>query len=358
MKTTKRNARTTTIFNGIMTAIIRRYGIKEDMSLKEMYDAAALAIIDHLNFIDKNGKTILNTIGKNKELTNTIRRLSFPKLAEYSLGDETIKENIIKELSVFSFNDYNPELVKDYDIIDIRREYSKCRIDYGVFSSDTNSTFLQELLDQYRLDKFHKESYLFLIEFEDIFGYQCITRKEFDRIRYIIFGDLSIYDVMNGYMIPGFTTCLLNQKYFVHSIPTNDDGKIASRYGNKGVISKVIDDELIPRTSGTVETVNCTYSVYDYEKILDSIVFKKIRNMLLSFGRGVSQEEIYEICGTLVMDSFRQSFKYLIPDHYSADDVKHRISIILKNEFQLKHAILTDDKKIYPAYQERQESNI
>ena len=171
MKTTKRNARTTTIFNGIMTAIIRRYGIKEDMSLKEMYDTAALAIIDHLNFIDKNGKTILNTIGKNKVLTNTIRRLSFPKLAEYSLGDETIKENIIKELSVFSFNDYNPELVKDYDIIDIRREYSKCRIDYGVFSSDTNSTFLQKLLDQYRLDKFHKESYLFLIEFEDIFGY-------------------------------------------------------------------------------------------------------------------------------------------------------------------------------------------
>lgn len=338
MKTTKRNARTTTIFNGIMTAIIRRYGIKEDMSLKEMYDTAALAIIDHLNFIDKNGKTILNTIGKNKVLTNTIRRLSFPKLAEYSLGDETIKENIIKELSVFSFNDYNPELVKDYDIIDIRREYSKCRIDYGVFSSDTNSTFLQKLLDQYRLDKFHKESYLFLIEFEDIFGYQCITRKEFDRIRYIIFGDLSIYDVMNGYMIPGFTTCLLNQKYSVRSIPT--------------------DDELIPRTSGTVETVNCTYSAYDYEKILDSIVFKKIRNMLLSFGKGVSQEEIYEICGTLVMDSFRQSFKYLIPDHYSADDVKCRISIILKNEFQLKHAILTDDKKIYPAYQERQESNI
>lgn len=322
MKTTKRNARTTTIFNGIMTAIIRRYGIKEDMSLKEMYDTAALSIVDDFNFIDKNGKTIYNTIGKNKELTNTIWGLSFPRLAEYLFRDETIQANIIKEFSVFSFDDYNSELVKDYDIIDIRREYSKHGIDYDILRSNTNSTFLQGLFDQYRLDKFHKESYLFLIEFETIFGHQCITRKEFDRIRYIIFSDLSIYDVMNGYMIPGYTICLLRQKYFVEAAAISSETE------------------------------------YDCEKILNSIVFKKIRNMLLSFGRGVSQEEIYDICVTLVMDSFRQSFKHLIPDHYSADDVKHRISIILKNEFQLKHAILTDDKKIYPAYQERQESNI
>ena len=220
MKTTKRNARTTTIFNGIMTAIIKRYGINEDMSLKEMYDAAALSIIDDFNFIDKNGKTIYNSIDGGKEITNTVR---FPKLAEYSFGDETIKANIIKELSVFSFDDYNPELVKDYDIIDIRREYSKYGINYGVSRSYTNSTFLQELLDQYRLDKFHKESYLFLIEFETIFGYQCITRKEFDRIRYIIFRDLSIYDIMNGYMIPGSITCLLRQKYSVIAIAISSE---------------------------------------------------------------------------------------------------------------------------------------
>ena len=60
MKTTKRNARTATIFNNIMTGILRHYGIKEDMSLKEMYDAAALSIIDDFNFIDKNGKTPLD----------------------------------------------------------------------------------------------------------------------------------------------------------------------------------------------------------------------------------------------------------------------------------------------------------
>lgn len=246
MKTAKRNARTATIFNNIMTGILRHYGIKEDMSLKEMYDAAALSIIDDFNFIDKNGKTIYNSIDGGKEITNTVR---FPKLSEYSLGDETIQANIIKELSVFSFDDYNPELVKDYDINDIKREYNKYGIDYDVSRSDTNSTFLQELLDQYRLDKFHKESYLFLIEFETIFGHQCITRKEFDRIRYIIFRDLSIYDVMNGYMIPGYITCLLRQKYSVIAIA------ISSETG------------------------------YDYEKILSNIVFKKIKNMLLSFGR-------------------------------------------------------------------------
>ena len=319
MKTTKRNARTTTIFNGIMTAIIRRYGIKEDMSLKEMYDAAALTTIDGFNFIDKNGKTIYNSIDGDKEITNTVR---FPKLTEYSFRDETIQANIIKELSVFSFDDYNPELVKDYDINDIRREYSKYGIDYGVSRYDTNSTFLQELIDQYRLDKFHKESYLFLIEFETIFGHQCITRKEFDRIRYIIFRDSTIYDVMNGYMIPGYITCLLRQKYSVIAIA------ISSETG------------------------------YDYEKILSNIVFKKIKNMLLSFGRGVSQEEIYDICGTIML-ALNPSLKYLISDyHYPIFKERVRISDILKNKFQLRHAILIDDEKIYPAYQERQESNI
>ena len=325
MKTAKRNARTATIFNGIMTAIIRHYGIKEDMSLKEMYDAAALSIIDDFNFIDKNGKTIYNSIDGGKEITNTVR---FPKLTEYSFRDETIQANIIKELSVFSFDDYNPELVKDYDINDIKREYNKYGIDYDVSRSDTNSTFLQELIDQYRLDKFHKESYLFLIEFETIFGHQCITRKEIDRIRYIIFRDLSIYDVMNGYMIPGSITCLLRQKYSVIAIA------ISSETG------------------------------YDYKKILSNIVFKKIKNMLLSFGRGVSQEEIYDICESIML-ALNPSLKYLTPDfHYPIFKerieklFKDRSSFIPKNKFQLKHAIFTDDKKIYPAYQERQESNI
>ena len=178
------------------------------------------------------------------------------------------------------------------------------------------------------MDKFHKESYLFLIEFETIFGHQCITRKEFDRIRYIIFRDLSIYDVMNGYMIPGYITCLLRQKYSVIAIA------ISSETG------------------------------YDYEKILSNIVFKKIKNMFLSFGRGVSQEEIYDICGSIML-ALNPSLKYLTPDfHYPIFKerieklFKDRSSFIPKNEFQLKHILLTDGKKNYCAYQERQESNI
>ena len=92
MKTTKRNARTATIFNNIMTGILRHYGIKEDMSVKEMYDAAALSIIDDFNFIDKNGKTIYNSIDGGKEITNTVR---FPKLAEYSLGDHGLLKSFL-----------------------------------------------------------------------------------------------------------------------------------------------------------------------------------------------------------------------------------------------------------------------
>ena len=93
------------------------------------------------------------------------------------------------------------------------------------------------------------------------------------------------------------------------SVPADDGDKITSRYGGKGVISKVIDDELIPRTSGTVETVN-------YVKILNSIVFKKIRNMLLSFGRGLSQKEIYDICRSFVY-ILNPSLKHLVSDYYS-----------------------------------------
>ena len=172
----------------------------------------------------------------------------------------------------------------------------------------SESYFIRDLCKDYIRRAHQKKNYRALILFETIFGYQFLTRKQIDRIRYITFSDGEIYDVMNGYMIPGHVICLLKQKY-IHSIPTNDDGKIASRYGGKSVISKVIDDELIPRTSGTVETAN-------YVKILNSIVFKKIRNMLLSFGRGLSQKEIYDICRSFVY-ILNPSLKHLVSDYYS-----------------------------------------
>ena len=59
------------------------------------------------------------------------------------------------------------------------------------------------------------------------------------------------------------------------------------------------------------------------------------------------------------MLALNPSLKYLIPDyHYPIFMERVKISDILKNEFQLRHAVLIDDEKIYPAYQERQESNI
>lgn len=344
MKTAKRNARTEKIFNNVMHAVTSMYSIYRKRKLRSVYDILEEKDDFIFHFLDADGKVIYNTFGPNKDLINKGRRVSLVDSDNYIKVINPETRQFFIDIHKFDINQFDNDTFISY-LID--------RID-----SLSESYFIRDLCKDYIRRAHQEKNYRALILFETIFGYQFLTRKQIDRIRYITFSDDEIYDVMNGYMIPGHVICLLKQKYFVHSIPTNDDGKIASRYGNKGVISKVIDNELMPRTSGTVETVNCTYSAYDYEKILDSIVFKKIRNMLLSFGRGVSQEEIYEICGTLVMDSFRQSFKYLIPDHYSADDVKHRISIILKNEFQLKHAILTDDKKIYPAYQERQESNI
>ena len=316
MKTAKRNARTVTIFNNVMHAVTSMYGIYRKRKLRSVYDILEEKDDFIFHFLDADGKVIYNTFGPNKDLINKGRRVSLVDSDNYIKVINPETRQFFIDIHKFDINQFDNDTFISY-LID--------RID-----NLSESYFIRDLCKDYIRRAHQEKNYRALILFETIFGYQFLTRKQIDRIRYITFSDDVIYDIMNGYMIPGHVICLLKQKYFVRSIPT--------------------DDELIPRTSGTVETVNCTYSAYDYEKILDSIVFKKIRNMLLSFGRGVSQEEIYEICGTLVMDSFRQSFKYLIPDHYSADDVKHRISIILKNEFQLKHAILTDDKKIYPAY--------
>ena len=44
------------------------------------------------------------------------------------------------------------------------------------------------------------------------------------------------------------------------SVPADDGDKITSRYGGKGVISKVIDDELMPRISGTDEIVDLIWN--------------------------------------------------------------------------------------------------
>ena len=282
MKTEKRNARTTKIFNGIMTGLMRKYNIKEDISLKQIYDAIP---VSGFNFLDTNGNIICNSIGK-----DFIRGLSFPKLTTYIFSGIETKSSIIKEFSLFSFDKYDLNLVKDYDITDIKREFSKYGVDYGISKSNT-STFLKSLFDNYRLDKFHKRSYLFLIEFETIFGYHCMSRKEFDRIRYIYFDDTSIYDVMNGYMIPGVVIYNLSKKYY-------------------------LDTTIEYNISNNIEFP------YDCSRInILKLVFPKIKNMLCDIGSGRSEEEIYDFCSAIMFNFCRPSLKHLISENAKCRDL-------------------------------------
>ena len=287
MKTEKRNARTATIFNNVMYAVTSMY----ERKLCSVYNKKDDFIF---HFLDTDGKVIYNTFGPNKDLINKGRRVSLVDSDNYIKVINPETRQFFIDIHKFDNNQFDNDTFISYLIE---------RID-----SLSESYFIRDLCKDYIRRAHQEKNYRALILFETIFGYQFLTRKQIDRIRYITFSDSSMYDVMNGYMIPGHVICLLKQKY-IHSIPTNDDGKIASRYGDKGVISKVIDDELIPRTSGTVETVN-------YVKILNSIVFKKIRNMLLSFGRGLSQKEIYDICRSFVY-ILNPSLKHLVSDYYS-----------------------------------------
>ena len=287
MKTAKRNARTATIFNNVMYAVTSMH----ERKLGSVYDKKDDFIF---HFLDTDGKVIYNTFGPNKDLINKGRRVSLVDSDNYIKVINPETRQFFIDIHKFDINQFDNDTFISYLIE---------RID-----SLSESYFIRDLCKDYIRRAHQKKNYRALILFETIFGYQFLTRKQIDRIRYITFSDGEIYDVMNGYMIPGHVICLLKQKY-IHSIPTNDDGKIASRYGGKSVISKVIDDKLIPRTSGTVETVN-------YVKILNSIVFKKIRNMLLSFGRGLSQKEIYDICRSFVY-ILNPSLKHLVSDYYS-----------------------------------------
>jgi hypothetical protein len=295
MKTAKRNARTATIFNNVMHAVTSMYGIYRKRKLRSVYDILEEKDDFIFHFLDADGKVIYNTFGPNKDLINKGRRVSLVDSDNYIKVINPETRRFFIDIHKFDINQFDNDTFISY-LID--------RID-----SLSESYFIRDLCKDYIRRAHQEKNYRALILFETIFGYQFLTRKQIDRIRYITFSDDEIYDVMNGYMIPGHVICLLKQKYFVRSIPTNDDGKIASRYGGKGVISKIIDNELMPRTSGTVETVN-------YVEILNGIVFKKIRNMLLSFGRGLSQEEIYDICASFVY-ILNPSLKHLVSDYYS-----------------------------------------
>ena len=274
MKTAKRNARTATIFNNVMYAVTSMYGIYRKRKLRSVYDILEEKDDFIFHFLDADGKVIYNTFGPNKDLINKGRRVSLVDSDNYIKVINPETRQFFIDIHKFDINQFDNDTFISYLIE---------RID-----SLSESYFIRDLCKDYIRRAHQKKNYRALILFETIFGYQFLTRKQIDRIRYITFSDGEIYDVMNSYMIPGHVICLLKQKY-IHSIPIND--------------------ELMPRTSGTVETVN-------YVKILNSIVFKKIRNMLLSFGRGLSQKEIYDICRSFVY-ILNPSLKHLVSDYYS-----------------------------------------
>lgn len=280
MKTAKRNTRTVTIFNNVMHAVTSMYGIYRKRKLRSVYDILEEKDDFIFHFLDADGKVIYNTFGPNKDLINKGRRVSLVDSDNYIKVINPETRRFFIDIHKFDINQFDNDTFISY-LID--------RID-----SLSESYFIRNLCKDYIWRAHQEKNYRALILFETIFGYQFLTRKQIDRIRYITFSDDVIYDVMNGYMIPGSITCLLRQKYSVIAIA------ISSETG------------------------------YDYEKILSNIVFKKIKNMLLSFGRGVSQEIIYDICGTIML-ALNPSLKYLIPDyHYPI--FKERIEKLFKDK--------------------------
>lgn len=289
MKTEKRNARTTKIFNNVMDAITKVYGINEHMTLKDIYEVMFEKCGLKFHFLDTNGKIIYNTFGIDKKLFNIGRRLTFIDSDEYI------------EASINNSEDYKECLIDtnqfDYDECDNTSLDDCVNFDNFLFlltSSIIDSRLLTELVDSYICKYYKNKDYKALICFKTIFGYQFLSRKEFDRIRYIYFSNDAFYDVMGGHfcfhefisattknsvvanrflsfdykthflsvvLFPLIKNAIVTKEeikiikenmptnpFIYRSVPTNDSGKISSRYGGKSVISKVLNDRDIKRS--------------------------------------------------------------------------------------------------------------
>lgn len=194
MKTAKRNARTATIFNNVMDAITKVYGINEHMTLKDIYETMFEKSNLKFQFLDTNGKIIYNTFGIDKKLFNIGRRLSFIDSDEYI------------EASINNSEDYKECLIVtnqfDYDECDNASLDDCVNFDNFLFlftNSIIDSRLLTELVDSYIYKYYKNKDYKTLICFKTIFGYQFLSRREFDRIRYIYFSNDVFYDVMRGH---------------------------------------------------------------------------------------------------------------------------------------------------------------
>lgn len=225
MNTKKRNERTKRIFNGVMRAVMLAYGIRDDMDLKSIYGRLSIERDKKFYFLDTNGKIINNILPYREDYdiidfrakVNQGRRLSF------LYSDEYIRTNIY---------DYKTSLIKSISIDDCKfNRYStgnrKIRHVNSYDGICSSSTVLRKLFDDYITDNYNKNNNKCLVVFETIFGSRCLTRKEFDRIRYIYFTEGfscnsdCLYNIDNeSFCFGGFVTKLIKSTYQDPSIET------------------------------------------------------------------------------------------------------------------------------------------
>lgn len=185
MKTAKRNARTITIFNNVMNATTSMYCVqKKDMKLQEVYDTLKGEDGLVFHFLDTDGKVIHNTFGPNKDLINKGRRVSLVDSDNYTSITLNNKKFC---MDIHEFKD-NKLVVDSFFSSLIER-----------IDSLSDSYFIRDLCKDYIQKAYQKNNYRALICFETIFGYQFLTRKQIDRIRYIYFSNDVIYDVLGGF---------------------------------------------------------------------------------------------------------------------------------------------------------------
>lgn len=336
MNTKKRNERTRRIFNGVMRAVMLAYGIRDDdiRNISDMYTLLYTNNDRVFYFLDKNGKIIDNSLPYRdgdfidfRGKVNNGRKLKFYYSNEYNrYMDEHYQtgsveylddaNSLIKSISIddCKYNRYQYG-IDDCSSLDRRHEF------YDGICSD--STFLRKLFRDYIEEQHDKNNYKCLVMFEGIFGHRCFTRKEFDRIRYIFFTTNNrytpdhIYDIDYGYFFSGIINSIIDSTH--------------QNY-NLNVYKSIFDNVFC-----TLRDIIKSYNYYSFSEIKNKLLTEytkrvKVEDMdLVDLEKAKLEELAYEYNFTaLTRDS---QYK-------------------LKDDFQLKHVLTTNEKKNYASYQE------
>lgn len=338
MNTKKRNERTRRIFNRVMRAVMLAYGIR-DFDIRNNLDMYTLLYANSdrvFYFLDKDGKIINNSLPYRdgdsidfREKVNNGRKLKFYYSNKYnSYMDKHyqtgsaeylhIANSLIKSISidVCKYNRYQYG-IDDCSSLDLRHEF----YDYDGICSD--SSFLRKLFKDYIEEQHNKNNYKCLVMFEDIFGYRCFTRKEFDRIRYIFFTTNNrytpdhIYDINHDHFFSGIINSIIDSTH--------------QNY-NLNVYKSIFD--------------NVFYTLRDISKSYNMCSFSEIKNKLLTeYTKRVKVEDMD------LVDLEKAKLEELAYE-YNFTALTRGSQYKLKDEFQLKHALTTNEKKNYASYQE------